>query len=454
MGHVLLLAPPIRHFPLVDALTRLLTRRGARVSVLATDRVARRFLQAHGIEARELSPARRSASANPPITEFAARDALLLGRADDARTKRRCGALLAAQASPLVRLFESESPDVALFVDDRSGFARLMHATAKTFGCATAQLGFGLIPGTLQRDVDGIDGDRSPFVLGPAEPPVDRAFLDSALAAALALGVPAPDASRRVLLAPDVADTLSAWTSAWRDGGLAATRARLRAWRDAVLEKARPSTVDSSLLPRAPYLTVLLQTDEDPRMRLDAEFAMSQAALIAATRRATAALGLELPVVAVMPHASASTSACDFASFGSVTCVPASMGASAVVTAAATVTINHPQAFVSALAGTPTVCLGRAWFAQAPLVRAGTPDRLEDLLHEALQTRPDVDAHRIAAHVLREDHLWCDPTHPDSNGLAGIAAWIEALLARTAPTPPPARYEPGPAWPGRGGDHQ
>ena len=54
MGHVLLAAPPIARFRLVEAVQRGLLQRGHQVSVLVTDPVTRRCFEAQGLAAQEL----------------------------------------------------------------------------------------------------------------------------------------------------------------------------------------------------------------------------------------------------------------------------------------------------------------------------------------------------------------------------------------------------------------
>lgn len=439
MGHVLLAAPTVAHFALTDALLRLLVRRGTRATVLATDLVTTRMFEAHGIATRFLAPSRHRPTADPTLDEFARREVRLASDREDRRVLHRAHAGLARRSAPLVRHFESELPDVVVTFDARSGLARLIHATARIFGCATAHLGEGLLPGTLQRDHGGIDGDREAPLRSDA--PADRALLDSALAAALAGGAGRADLPRRVVFPPSLGDRVATWFAAPRDGGRTARRARIAAWREAVGCRETDSRHAPPRLPDAPFVAVLLQRQHDPRVRLDADAPPSSAELIAATRRAAASLGLAERVAVVLPARAVSTF------IDGLACLPHDAAPVVAATAAAVVTINDGRAFVGALAGTPTLCLGRAFWARDGLATTTTLARLTDDLRAAMERRADDAQRRTMTAILREEHVWCDGARPDVNGLGGIAAWLEALLARAAPPPPPVRYESGPSWP-------
>ena len=447
MGHVLLLAPRIRDLALLDALVRVLLRRQARVSVLATDRVTANCLESHGIAATRLVPERRVGPTDPSLDDFVRREARLVGDPSDPRLLRRCHDFLARRTTPLVRVMETALPDLVVSIGGRGGLDRLVHATARLFGCATAHLGPGLLPGTLQRDCDGIDGDREP--VAPLQPHLsgDRALIDDALAAALAGGASAWGPLPRVVFGPTRGDVLRAWLGAHRDGGLAATRARLRAWRDAAAAVGTPGLPPAFHLPQPPFTAVLLQSPDDPRVRLDFDGDPPDAAdLVGAARAASACSGLGEHIVAVLDPAGKARA--ELRDRDDVTIVPAGAAALAAATAAAVVTLNHPRAFVGVLANTPTVCLGRAMFARTGLAHRAGIDRLAETLRMALDARPDLLTYAELTRVLRDEHVWCDRDRPDVNGLGGIATWLEQVLDHAAPAQPPVRYEAGPSWPG------
>lgn len=450
VGHILLAAPEIRHFALTDALVRLLARRGLRVSVLAADAVTARFLDAHGIAVHALQPLRRGTAADPTLDEFARRDARLAGRGLDRGALRRAHARLARLAPPLVRHFETTLPDVVLFFDGRDGLARLVHATAQVYGCATAHLGAGLLPGTLQCDFVGVDGDRAPPA--PASTAADRSLLDAALASALAGGVPGIGPAPRVVFPPTLGDRVATFLRAWRDGETRARRARLAAWQAATRLFPREARTMPAQLPPPPYLAVLLQDADDARLRLDADPAPDAASLIETAQRSARALGLGPRLVVVLPpHGDAGLRA--IGPRADLVMLPPIAATSVAATAAAIVTVNHPRAFVGALAGTPTLCVGRAFWARDGLAAMGPLRAVEEGLRKALSARADKSSRATATQIVRDELLWCDAAQPDGNGLAGIARWLENLLARTAPPPPPALYEPGPPWPRHEGEH-
>lgn len=439
MGHVLLAAPTVAHFALTDALLRLLVRRGTRTTVLTTDLVTARMFEAHGIATRFLAPSGHRPTADPTLDEFARRDVRLASEREDRRLLHRAHAWLARRSAPLVRHFETDLPDVVVTFDGRNGLARLIHATARIFGCATAHLGEGVLPGTLQRDQCGIDGDREAPIR--SETPADRALLDSALAAALALGAGRADLPQRVVFPPSLGDRIATWFAAPRDGGRTARGVRIAAWCEAVRCREPDARSAPRQLPEAPFVAVLLQAQDDPRVRLDADAPPSCAELVAATRRAAASLGLAERVAVVRPARGAT------AMLDGLACLPHDAAPVVAATAAAVVTINDGRAFVGALAGTPTLCLGRAFWARDGLATTTTLARLSDDLRAAMERRTDDAQRRTMTAILREEHVWCDGARPDVNGLGGIAAWLEALLARAAPPPPPVRYESGPSWP-------
>src|SRR5690606_16498964 len=149
----------------------------------------------------------------------------------------------------------------------------------------------------------------------------DRALCDAALAGMLG-EVDAPPLATRFVHPPDLLDALGCVVR--RPTRIGRTLDRLRAWRGLSRATGMAPARLALALPEPPFVAVLLQHGDDPRLRLDAgDAAPDDAALVAAARAAAAAIDPELRV-AVVP---AGMAACHHAA-----------------TAAAVVTINHPQA--------------------------------------------------------------------------------------------------------------
>jgi hypothetical protein len=452
MGHVFLAAPTVERFHLHEQVGRRLMRRGHRVTLLATDPVTQRCYEAHGLPARLLEPMRSQDPAGFAVQDFAVRDLRLQGGGGrpDLRQLRRLRQRLTRRVAPLLRLFETEIPDLVVTTDGRSGLHRLIDAVARNFGCAVTHLGEGLLPGTMQRDPLGIDGDSAAASRAAGFYRVartDRAFCDASLAAVLG-EVDAPPVARRFVHPPDLIDRLTCLAAARSRAAWRSTVERLRAWQD---ESRRPAPRRHPVvlgLPREPFVAVLLQGPRDPRVLCDTEHGGPHAIELArAARRAVHAIDPDLGLVAVRGPGLDETALESIRAEG-FKVRPAQEAAAAAATAAALITVNHPLAITGILAGTPVLHLGRALYAVPGVATATALDRLRPDLLGALEApaNPTLRA-RFASHLLAEDHIWCAAEGPDPNGLRGIVTHLEDVLRRAAPPPEPTPYRAGPSWP-------
>ena len=54
---------------------------------------------------------------------------------------------------------------------------------------------------------------------------------------------------------------------------------------------------------------------------------------------------------------------------------------------------------------------------------------------------------RFLTKILKDHHIWCPPTAPDSNGVSGVVRRIEAAIDSPNASSRPLRYRAGPVWP-------
>ncbi|MGE0142648.1 MAG: hypothetical protein AB7I19_08315 [Planctomycetota bacterium] len=451
MAHVLLANPRISDFALWDSLARVLLRRGKRVTLLATDAVQARFFAEHGQQVLRVGMQRARRLGDPAIRPHAERDARLQGRAGDSRAIRDAERVLAGFADGVLRTFETLAPDLVITINGRTGLDRLLHDTARMFGVATIHLGDGLIAGTLQRDLDGIDGDRSGRAWQSESEhrsgEVDRAFLDAGLAIALAGAPPQCGPPARAVLPPPW--LMSLRTAIAQPRAVRSRMKRSLATWEALVHGGSEEVPATRFAPsKLPHAVVLLQDPADARLLLDAAPRPPSARRLLEVARAAIGL-LDLPPhLVVVPSRFNAQLAREVAGDTELEVAPPHCAPSLAATAAIVVTVNHEAAFAGVLAGTPVLCLGRSRFADDRLgVRADDRD-LRTAVELAFATRSRVERHLELTHILRDEHLWCDRFRPDPNGLAGLAGWIEAILEKAAPPPPPVHYEPGPTWPG------
>lgn len=451
MAHVLLANPRISDFALWDSLARVLLRRGQRLTLLATDAVQARFFAEHGLQVLRVEMRRARRQDDPTLRPHAERDARLGGRAGDSHAIRDAHRVLARVADGMLRTFETLAPDLVITINGRSGTDRLLHDTARVFGIATIHLGDGLIAGTLQRDLDGIDGDRSGRAWlaqqGPQSAEVDRALLDAGLAIALAGAPPQCGPPARAVLPPP--RLLSLCTAFARPRAIRLSMKRSLASWEALVHGGDDEAAATRFAPsRLPHAVVLLQDPTDARLLLDAAPRPPSAReMIDAARAACELIDLPPHVVVVLGHHD-SQLARDLADDRDLEIAPSHCAPSLAATASLVVTINHEAAFAGVLAGTPVLCLGGSRYANDRLGIRADNRELRSAVAIALATRSRAERHLELTTILRDEHLWCDRFRPDPNGLAGLAGWIEAILEKAAPPPPPVHYEPGPTWPG------
>ncbi len=441
MGHIVFAAPDIQRFHLFERLRRELVRRGHRVAVLCTERAGFTFWREQATDVDLLADTRRVATPTDAVDDDALES--LAGGRERRAALRNFGAAR--------RWLEREQPDLLLFGGERSADHTALQAAARATHRATLWFGDGLLPHTLQLDEHGVDGASSCRRWGPADYRVvtpDDALLQASLAHALAMTEPTslprapvhvPLASRRLLDA--LAYAVQARPSAcWR---------ALNGWQQALppLAYEEPAATDVDLCP--PYLAVLLQREDDVRVRLDGGDAPTPERLLAAARGAADQLGAGL--VAVLPEGRAGLRWRRLARAAAARGVPLLRAASAPViaaTAQAVVTVHHPLAAVGLLAGTPVIHTGRALYDLQGVTTTATVDDLPAAVAAACQRDRPALRRRFLTWQLRYGHLWCSPSSPNHNGVLGLAQAVEQSLERGAPRAGDRpRYRPGPTWP-------
>jgi hypothetical protein len=423
MGHILFGAPGLASHQLHGRLARALMDRGHRITVLAADRASFELHSQQGLAALLLGRGRVPRT-HVPVAEFAAIDAALRGRR---QARRRDAAALARRVAPLRDLLERDPPDLLLVHQGRSGLHRLLHYVARESGCRILHTGAGLLPGTMQWDEAGIDGDAAAcrrttddYRTGER----DRAFLAATLSAWLGdLRAALP----RVAVPPELR------TRWWRRRTPALDAA-------ACAELCAPP-------PATPLVAVLLQDDDDPRVRLDAGTVPSPAELALAAARAAQRIDASLGAVVVLPpRGLAADSLARLARAGLP--LRAARAAPGLLSAAvAAVTVNHPLGIGALLAGTPVLHLGRTPYGVEGVSVRGSAATLEADLRRALALADEALRECFLTRYLRYDHVWCAPESPDGNGLRGLVLGIERRLRESAPFPRPATYRAGPVWP-------
>lgn len=423
MGHIVLATPGIDRFHLHERLLRALRQRGHHVAVLCLDPVAQTFWRHQDAGTVAL------AAPASPTGEPAPR----------ARAGRRLQP--ARQADAVHAWFAAQRPDLVLLHQDRTPQAGLVQTIARAAGCRVLWTGDGLLPHTLQIDERGLDAAAScaqraaaEFRVVRGEPELLQACLANALARPQPLGLP-----RAAVQVPPLRERLRDVLPTWRQHGLRRAAAGLGAWRRALAP--RPQHEAAWRLPAAPFVAVLLQRADDPRVVLDGGAAPSAAALVHHAAAAALRLGGDVQVVVVAAAELAPRA------FAGHPAVPAAAAAEAAATALATVTINHPLASVALLAGTPVLHVGRALYGVRGVATATPADALAKALPTALAHDYPTLRQRFLSWVFGHGHVWCSATHPDWNGILGLVAAIETRLAEPAEPRPPLRHRAGPAWP-------
>jgi hypothetical protein len=449
MGHILFGLPEIEHFHLHSRVARRLTGREHRVTVMTGDPVSFEFFCYQGLACEDVPPEPLPDDHLVPIQEFAAIDCRLAGWRDpNPRQMRRAVRRLERRVTGLVRLFERDRPDLVLMYEGRTGLHRLLHFVAAQYGSKVLHIGAGLLPMTLQVDSAGVDGDATyagAAVQDYRRAPIDDEFLAAATAAWLGralppplarLGVVAPPLHRRVLAAIHACGRFE-----WRrgvDGVRAWQRAHQIHW---------PVPGREFDLPRGPFVALLLQDRDDPRIRLDASGFVNADHLVRSTWQALQRVdpGAHLAVV----RAEGGTSQPDPTGWpDQVHFVPAGAGALAVAMAMAVVTVNHPLGLAGILSGTPVLHTARSPYGVPGVAFRTDGSNIADDLARALTEEPlPTLRRRFLTKILKDHHIWCPPTAPDSNGVAGVVRRIESAIDCPKTKSRPLRYRAGPVWP-------
>lgn len=419
MAHVAFANPDIERFHLHERLRRELLQRGHRVTVLGVDRARRTFWQ----------------SQCDGVVDLAA------------RSPRRT-------VDTLRRWFDRAAPDLVLLHRGRGPAEAAIADEATQRGAATLWTGDGLLPHTMQCDDRGLDGDAGCLRFAPRDFRVvtpDRQLLDASLSHAFAAAEPQPlsradvreppagrrllDAARELLAGRTgrVSTALHGWRRAVRDGGAAPTEV--------------PIARDGRELPQ-PFVAVLLQHREDPKLHLDAQPVAAESLLRAARTAADALDGGSVVAVAPDERPDLVTAQLPHELAAGIRVVPRRVGAVATATATVVLTVNHPGATVALLADTPVAHTGRALFALPGVTVRASPDGLAEAALQAIRRPRRALCRRWLSWLLRHGHVWCSPTEPHFQGMLGLVAAVERRLqghASRASLGP--HYRAGPPWP-------
>jgi hypothetical protein len=442
MGHIVFAAPSIRRFHLHERLRRDLLRRDHRVSVLCCERTSFTFWREQ-VAAVDLLATTRGDAPDANMQT-------LLQQVTAGDERRRLARLLPAAT----RWLERERPDLVLFHGERSATTAALQFAARTVGCPVLWTGDGLLPHTMQVDDRGLDADagsrrwqaRDYRVVAP-----DDALLDASLAHALSGGEPLA-LPRAEVHVPMVSRRLLDALCYGLEGRFAASLHALHGWQAAFADVTPRPPVVPVLDLRPPFVAVLLQADDDPRLVHDGQPAPSPAELVQQALAAAARLDPDATVVAALPPRCTERrwgpQALAGAAGDRVRIVPAGGAAVAAATAAAVVTVNHPMATAALLAGTPVLHTGRALYELPGVTHATTPEGLPDALAAASgRDRPALRRRLLSWH-LRHGHVWCSPTAPNHNGMLGLVEAVEKRLAAAGGAESrPLPYRPGPTWP-------
>jgi hypothetical protein len=430
MGHVVLGAPPVARYHLHERLLRALRQRGHRVSLLPLAPAEATFWRHQGeYLARLPANGAREAVANWPFDDLA--PARRHGR------RRR----FADRAAALAAWLGAERPDLMVLHQRRDDDAALLHFAARAHGCRTLWFGDGLLPHTLQCDERGLDGDAAAATRRADDFRVvrpDRELLAACLTHALAQAAPFA-LPRAAIHVPPLAERVHDAMATAQTDGLPAGWASLRAFAAAL--PPTPTKAAPWRLPASPFLTVLLQATDDPRVVRDAVQPATATELVAAAAAASRALGCDGRLAVVAAQAPTDRLVAGHA------LLPARAAALAAATGLAVATINHPMASVALLAGTPVVHLGRALYGLRGVANAAADvGDLGAALARALAHEHPALRTRALTWLFTHGHVWCSATAPDHNGIVGMVMAIEARLPG-AGARQPLRHRRGPPWP-------
>ncbi|MEE9125596.1 MAG: hypothetical protein V3U11_00500 [Planctomycetota bacterium] len=455
MGHVVFGTPRIEHFHLHSRLLRKLTDRDHRVTVLAPDPVALEFYRAQGMRTVDIRPRRprhsETLASQAPLAEFARVDCMLHGQSMPTRLQLRAMQKPLTKALPAVtRFFETDPPDLLYLHQGRTGLHRLLHFLTRHHGAPVLHTGEGLLPRTMQWDTEGIDGDAS-VVRHTAQDyrrqERDETFLAAALSAWLARAYP-PPLPRIGLNPPAFLRRLKGLLQAAVRGQWATAREGLGAWQRAY-PPVYPRRQDQPAIPQVPYVVVLLQQQDSPRLLLDSPGRIESEHLVRVAREATRKLGHGIPTAVVLPRAGVDRAAILRLQqeFDDLIFLPHGAAALAVSTAMAVITVNHPLGLCALLSGTPVLHLGRTPYGVRGVAQRTSLDLLGEDLAPALTGDKPTLRQRFLTRMLKDYHLWCAVHRPDTNGMAGLTLKIETLMGRRPENARPLHYRSGPVWP-------
>ena len=447
MGHILIGLPEIRHFHLLSRVARKLMTREHRVSVLTSDPIAFEFFCHQGLSCRDLRPGTAAPHQSIPLAKFAEIDCRLAGISSPTKRQvRRQSERLGGLVNGLLRTFDADSPSIVLLHEARGGAHRMLHYVAQQCGTQVIYTGPGLLPGTMQVDMEGIDGDAS-YADGSARDyrraSADEEFLAAATAAWLGRAYPPALARTGIAVPPLLNRVLAAFRSCWRGQWTSGLRGT-RAWEGA--RETWPHREQQRQLPSAPYGVVLLQDPADPRLRLDAPAAPTHETLISASADAIRQLDSDAQTLVITPGTSTSPSSRNRWP-EDVQFLPASAGALAVATASVVISVNHPLGIAGILTGTPVLHMGRTPYGVERVSQHTAVQRIAADLARAVEEEHPALRRRFLTKMLRDFHTWCPPSEPDSNGVAGLIQRMEQWMGCPPRKHRPLRYRPGPVWP-------
>lgn len=447
MGHIVFGAPGVDRFHLIERLARELRSRGHRATVLCLDAAEFEFWSAQGLAVTRIAPGVPDAG-RVPLELLAEADRR---RRDPTHARGSLAPVchrLARFLPGLLRWFETDAPDLVVMHQRRTSSHLLIQFLARECGTRVFWTGQGLLPHTIQIDDEGLDGDaragrRSAWDFRSL--PVDAEFLGAALAAAVGRNAP-PALSRRALQVPRLGARVRAACRSHSEGTGDGWLRAFGLWHAAL--PAAPAPRLSFDLPAQPFVAVLLQREDDDRLRLDADAPPTPAALVAAARDVARRLDAASTVVAVLPRGGLLPR--EFAPLrrlAGVQIETADAAIDACVAATAVVTVNDPMAVTALLADTPVVHLGRALFGVPGVAQKGRLDSLVADVDRALgEDQPELRK-RFLGWMLTHGHVWCSVDLPDHNGLCGLIVQIERRLSRSGALASALQYRAGPAWP-------
>ncbi len=452
MSLVVAVAPGIDRFPLLDRLLRELHSRGHRTEALCFDAAEREFWRTQGHACSLTQPQRFDPAdarlARIPFAEFAEFELSRVGQRKTRRALRSAESRLRRIAAAIYDRFDRDRPDLLLLHQRRTGAHLLAQFAAREAGIRVQWSGDGLLPGTIQIDSIGIDGD-SPIARRSAwdyrNANVDEALLRAALASAAGKSQPLTlplRAPRPVALRARVA---AAWRGRGEGTGIGFFEGL--AIGSSIQDRSQ-HPAQSIDLPKEPFLAVLLQRRDDPRVRIDAKDAPTPLQLTLEAMRAAATLDRRATVVTILPpEGLAEADLRPLRHLDGVQLELAHAASAACMAATAVVTINSPHAGVALLADTPVLHFGRALYGTPGVAFSTELGQLAATLRMAMRDDQPELRRRFLSTVLQRSHLWCSADDPDHNGINGWILRIEDELAQKMTYGADLRYRAGPAWP-------